>query len=430
MIISIRFKTLMPLIVLSSVVVGITVLAVNVTEMIDDANRNLSERFEQIDGVKNLELQVNRLLLPLWYTLEDPTAINHEAINQEFTRIYQQLTNLRSVGLVQLEDATLFKDLTDTLGSIQALLSDYLRMPRISTSANRKHVQDLLLQQLQPLNQRFSAYHLSEMRQVKEMRVSARQRIHSFKSGALSAALVCVLLLVCYMWVFQYILIQPLLALRESTKALAAGDFEHKTPVNSNDELGDVAQDINIMARSLKDLYQRLTLMATHDPLTGLMNRRAFEEQLKQLLNQNRRYRQVFVVALVDIDHFKVVNDTYGHPIGDAVLIHIANILSQSLRECDSCYRYGGEEFTILLPMTDIAAALPALERCRQMVATTDFVAGDIRFRKTISIGIAVCPEAGQTFRQLVTQADQALYAAKNQGRNCTTVFQEIKKIA
>ena len=160
----------------------------------------------------------------------------------------------------------------------------------------------------------------------------------------------------------------------------------------------------------------RLEQMVRTDALTGLGNRRLFDERLRQEWKLSRQLGVPLSLLMVDIDHFKAINDLAGHPKGDAILRHVGGLLETSTRETDTCTRYGGEEFAILLPATAISEAAELAERLREQVAASPFEDHAV----TVSIG-AACDNAEVphfTASSLVGRADEALYAAKHAGRN------------
>ena len=172
--------------------------------------------------------------------------------------------------------------------------------------------------------------------------------------------------------------------------------------------------------RDSQDLLQeangRLERMVRTDSLTGLGNRRLFDERLRQEWRLSRNLGVPLSLLMIDIDHFKRINDTRGHTAGDAVLRKVATLLSTTTRETDTCTRYGGEEFAILLPATEIAKATELAERLRIAVAGAAIGENPV----TISIGVATGEPQAPDFGglSLVEHADSALYAAKQAGRN------------
>jgi len=160
-----------------------------------------------------------------------------------------------------------------------------------------------------------------------------------------------------------------------------------------------------------------LTEEATRDPLTGLRNRRRFVEDLSGALERARPEQRPTAVVLLDVDHFKRINDTHGHAVGDRVLIAVAEALRRTARY-DDVVRYGGEEFVVVLPDHDASAAAARAEQLRAACAELQLVAGGVRLRVTLSAGVAASPEHGRTPDDLLLTADRALYAAKEAGRD------------
>jgi two-component system cell cycle response regulator len=165
---------------------------------------------------------------------------------------------------------------------------------------------------------------------------------------------------------------------------------------------------------------RRLEVMANTDPLTAVLNRRALTERLASELERVKRYDSTVSVLLIDIDHFKRVNDNYGHLVGDDVLMDVGALLQSAVRSVDVVARYGGEEFVIALPETGLAGATAFAERIRELVEEHTFAhAGGSDLRLTASIGVASYPSPGlETVEDLLAKADQALYRAKAEGRN------------
>ncbi len=159
------------------------------------------------------------------------------------------------------------------------------------------------------------------------------------------------------------------------------------------------------------------TSEARTDALTRLANRRAFEDEFQRRTAEFRRHGTRFLFMLIDIDRFKLLNDTHGHPAGDAVLSKVAAILRQTVRDTDLVARYGGEEFALLLPAGEVSHVTESMERIRRAVEGAEFRLEDRALRVTISSGAAE-PLERETASELVRRADAALYAAKEAGRN------------
>lgn len=172
-----------------------------------------------------------------------------------------------------------------------------------------------------------------------------------------------------------------------------------------------------------KYLMDRFVNQARVDYLTNLSNRRYFMEQAEAELHRALRYETPFALLMIDIDHFKQINDTYGHKTGDLVLQKLSELLKQSLREVDILGRIGGEEFAILLPESKLENAVEVAERLRTQIANSMLVEENgVAIRFTVSVGIALLDSGNKTLDALFAQADEALYKAKNSGRNCVRV--------
>jgi len=170
-------------------------------------------------------------------------------------------------------------------------------------------------------------------------------------------------------------------------------------------------------------LYQKVQELATHDSLTGALSRRYWFARCADELARSRRYGFYAGCLMIDVDHFKDLNDTYGHLVGDAILAAVAALFKDIIRSIDLLGKYGGEEFVLFLTETDAEQAWAVAERIRQAVQAAGIRAYDETITVTISIGIANFPDDAGDLDQLVDKADQSLYRAKNAGRNCTRMF-------
>ena len=173
------------------------------------------------------------------------------------------------------------------------------------------------------------------------------------------------------------------------------------------------------LKREIKNAQEKIAMMSIRDELTGLYNRRYFNEVVEKEVSRAARYETDLVLCMIDLDYFKKINDTHGHLAGDMTLSEIAGMLKKCVRESDLCCRYGGEEFTVIMTNTDIKGAEKVSERFRKMVAHRLFKYNSSKFHCTVSVGIAAFnPELKQSSTELLEAADYALYQAKAQGRN------------
>ncbi len=174
-----------------------------------------------------------------------------------------------------------------------------------------------------------------------------------------------------------------------------------------------------IMERTF--LYEEIKEMSIKDPLTGVYNRRKLEEDLNHEVSRAKRYNRNFSILMIDVDWFKKYNDTHGHQKGDELLKRIVEILKSCLRASDRIYRYGGEEFVVLLPETPRERAYVAAERLRKRIEQEKFFGAEKsqpEGKVTISIGVAGFPDDGKNWEEILRKADSALYRAKEEGRN------------
>jgi two-component system cell cycle response regulator len=192
----------------------------------------------------------------------------------------------------------------------------------------------------------------------------------------------------------------------------------------SREVVGAIVSVVDVTYRveyenQLKALNQKLQSLAVTDGLTGLHNHRAFQDYLEEQFQTAMRNKQPLALILMDVDHFKQYNDTYGHQAGDEVLRQVAQILQANVREGDFVARYGGEEFVIVLPRTDLESAVAVAERLREAVQSAEWQLRPV----TGSFGVACIRPDMETRQELIEAADQALYQAKKNGRNRVEVW-------
>jgi diguanylate cyclase (GGDEF)-like protein len=198
------------------------------------------------------------------------------------------------------------------------------------------------------------------------------------------------------------------------------------TATENTQLLSKVAQ-LQAANAKLKRTNKNLELLVKHDPLTGLHNRRYFQDTLESDVNRANRYQTNISLVMIDIDDFKKINDTYGHPFGDKVLQALARKMSESIRKADTLSRYGGEEFAVILPHTSGKGAMTLAEKIRKGVADMKLDAGYKKTSITISLGVAARGKKPITREALLENADTALYKAKASGKNCVKIYEPVK---
>jgi len=207
-------------------------------------------------------------------------------------------------------------------------------------------------------------------------------------------------------------------------KMIEQGAIDHLTKPLSTTFLSAKVRAVCERSRTQRELKNKLRFAldnAAHDGLTGLFNRRYFDRRLREEVAHAKRHKQPFAIVMLDLDHFKLVNDTYGHEDGDRVLRHIAEVAQAQLREDDVACRYGGEEFVLLLRGTNSMAARVVANRLRANLADSPIALGpkDEMRHITFSAGVAAADERNAyKADEIVSRADAALYRAKRAGRN------------
>ena len=172
-------------------------------------------------------------------------------------------------------------------------------------------------------------------------------------------------------------------------------------------------------------LYETVEKLAITDSLTGLYVRRYFSERLEEELHRSKRHKFKFAFLMIDIDDFKLCNDTYGHLVGDVVLKEMSRIIKEHLRAIDVVSRYGGEEFAVLLPETGPDGAILVAERLRKKIEENVFTAYDEKLKVTISTGVSIYPQDATEEKGLIEKADTALYTAKRSGKNIVCEYKK-----
>lgn len=202
--------------------------------------------------------------------------------------------------------------------------------------------------------------------------------------------------------------------------------LELKARVKTHVELKKMREELEEKNKSLHDAYEKLEIIATTDPLTGLFNRREITKKLEEEQIRFDRNNNPFSVLIADIDFFKKVNDTYGHNYGDFILKSVANILKTTSRKQDSVSRWGGEEFLLLLPETDISGAALLAEKLRSKIENMIFDDGEFQIKVTLTFGVNVYDKV-ENIDSLISKADSALYEGKQKSRNCVVIYSKQK---
>jgi two-component system cell cycle response regulator len=225
----------------------------------------------------------------------------------------------------------------------------------------------------------------------------------------------------------ESLLVLPLLSREEAVGSFAVAARRARAFGKDKREMLTVIASHVAVKLSNAQLYGRMEEMATTDGLTGLVNHRTFQERFAEMLARAERTGTKHALLLTDIDHFKKVNDTYGHPTGDVVLRGVAAVVRDCVRKIDLAARYGGEEFAVVLEGTDVTGARQLAERIRAEVQKQVFQSSKGPFSCTLSLGIAVYPDDGKDGKTIIDHADQSLYSAKHGGRNRAVAWPDLQ---
>ncbi len=271
----------------------------------------------------------------------------------------------------------------------------------------------------------------------------------------LNAVIKSSILIILFLWAFQKYLFNPISRLTQQIEKIDLkniGDIRIDLNINEENELKRLEMSFNQMltqlqidrdysndlqmqhqdrlehqvikrTRELEEAIEELNKIAFKDPLTHLKNRRSFFEEGKNYMSIARRVKQPMSLLMVDLDYFKAINDTYGHIIGDKVLIDFAEKITDLLRESDLFARIGGEEFTIILNNTDCHGAKVVAEKMCRLIENSVFKEEDVELSYNISIGVTELDEDDKQIDDLIRRADIALYRAKEAGRNQVQLY-------
>ena len=214
-------------------------------------------------------------------------------------------------------------------------------------------------------------------------------------------------------------LVKPLLWIRDAAYSVANGDLDADMQVRSSlPEMLSLGESLNSMRQSLVGQASALKKEALHDRLTGLPNRGAIQELIEREHSRSVRKNDSYTLLMFDLDHFKQVNDNFGHSMGDEVLKEIANLTQEVIRDADVVARWGGEEFLGLLPEMSEEGSITIADRLRRTIEQRNIIHNGRSLSVTVSMGLATFPEDGENWHELLEVADSRLYEAKRSGRN------------
>ncbi len=238
--------------------------------------------------------------------------------------------------------------------------------------------------------------------------------------GLASFTLFLIIIFLLFYFSVKLFLIKPILSLvGVINDIIAQSDLNKRIPETSYiSEILHLTNHFNKLLHTVQDYYQKLEELAVRDPLTKFYNRRKFEEYIEHEINRSSRHNHKFAIIMIDLDNFKYINDTYGHPVGDIVLKGTASFIEQNIRNTDIPARIGGDEFSVILPETSIESGMVVAEKIRKAMRETpiNIMTGDVLIKA--SFGVAEYPLSGKTMKDILTSSDVALYRAKHLGKD------------
>jgi diguanylate cyclase (GGDEF)-like protein len=406
---------LLPLIVLAAIVLF---SLQSVTNAIDDV---VQEATEELATVLRLQVLIQQTMIvahdAVTQGLDDPTA--RENLVRANQNVRQAFDDIGAGPFALSEERTLVRSAQHEWRQGQRMSEALFADPRPSGAQT-------LAQALEHAH----AHHHRAVSILDQVHTLAQQEIngqlaHAFSVrqralvGIASVFVVGLGIAIVVGTALARSIMAPIRALEEGAHRFGAGDLSHRVPLSGEDELTALGRTFNSMAETLAQSQTALRELSTRDGLTGLVNYREFHRQVTEEVARYTRYGRPFSLLMLDIDHFKDVNDTRGHLAGDEALRAVAALIQATVRPTDLVARYGGEEFVVVLPETTGSGAWALAERLRRRIADQAIsVPANDPLSLTVSVGVAAFPEDADSLQKLLNAADQALYAAKSGGRN------------
>lgn len=424
---SIKFRFLVAIaaMVLPLLVLGLTTY-VSINRVVDAFNHVVEDPYMELREVARLQVAVSAALMPPNDYLVHGDKIEKKNFEQlaaeadrQFDRVKALLGELHEQSgvvqsayqkwLVGKKQALAVLSITRPVGNARAALA----MERMDIQFEK------VLADLEAANQ-------LSTQEANEALANAKMVRNDAIMKAVLAMIVGVMVAIMVGWLLMQNTVTPIQELHRAVQQFGRGNLGERADVFSRDEVGKLASAFNDMASQVQSMTETLTDESIHDPLTGVINRREFERQFQKMLQHSIRHNRPLTVAMLDLDHFKNINDTHGHQLGDEFLKNFCSVVEGNLRPGDVFARYGGEEFIAVLPDSDAMGARRVAERLRLLAGGSGVKRNGKMVSTTVSIGLATFPADGSTVEQLLAAADRALYGAKAAGRDRVEVAQEI----
>ena len=390
--------------------------------LLEQAIQFLDEIEEEASDELLPAARLRQLLSRSYKPVKDYIIHGGQEEREEFLRLAEQVDQafdeVLSASLDVPEEADLLLDAQELWAKETEVSKEILMLadPADNEMAMQKmDIMDDYFDQVLTSVERANVLMLHEMESYSRSAREYFQRVYVLAIGAIAVGVIFSIVAVL---LIAGSILRPLQRLQLGVRRFGSGSLSHRIGQLSTDEFGELAMAFDSMADKLEE-------MATRDSLTRLFNRREFLRYLTAELKRSERYHHSMALLMLDIDHFKSVNDQHGHQAGDEALKAMAARISRNVRSVDHVSRYGGEEIILILPETERQEALSMADQLRARIEKDTFqLPSGLEITLTASIGVAVFPTDARTESQLVAAADAAVYEAKNEGRNCVRGYQ------
>ncbi len=396
-----------------------------INSVIGTFNDAVEEVREEIEPILTLQIAILRAAKPA----NDYVAHGESAERDRFARLSERVDHLfkrlEAASFALAEKRALVGSARETWGQAQSIGERLLALPQPvgnSAAASEMKRLDAQFARAAVLLERVDELDDAEIERGFANATATGRTVLQIVLGVFGLG---VALVVSVGAALAWSILSRVKALSDGVRAFGDGNFSYRVQLEGHDELGRLASVFNTMAAELDKAHEALRETSIRDSLTGLYNRREFDRRLLDELKRCIRYRHPLSLLMLDLDHFKAINDDYGHPVGDKVLSEVAGIVKHEVRNSDEVVaRYGGEEFVVILAETDKFGAGVLAQRVRAAIAAHIFSIDETRaLNVTVSIGLAGFPNDANTGETLIAAADHALYDAKRAGRNCVCSF-------
>jgi len=424
---SIKFRFLVAIVamVLPLLILGVTTY-VSINRVVDAFNHVVEDPYTELREVARLQVAVSAALMPPNDYLVHGDKSERKNFEQQAAEVDLQFDRINAILGSGHEESGFIRSAHQKWLAGKKQAQAVLLMPRPVGSPQAALAMERMDIQFEKVLSELEAANQLSTQEATEALATAKMVRNDAVMKAVLSVIVGVMVAIVVGWLLMQNTVTPIQELHRAVQQFGRGNLGERADVFSRDEVGKLASAFNDMASQVQSMTETLTDESIHDPLTGAINRREFERQFQKMLQHSIRHNRPLTVAMLDLDHFKGVNDTHGHQVGDELLKTFCSVVEGNLRPGDVFARYGGEEFIAVLPESDAMGARRVAERLRLLAGGSGVKRNGKMVSTTVSIGLATFPADGSTVDQLLAAADRALYGAKAAGRDRVEVAQEI----